>query len=276
MNSKPDLPRRRAMRLRGYDYSHPGTYFVTACAQHRKCLFGTIIDGKMRLNEIGQIVVECWNRIPQHFPAVELSESVIMPNHFHGIISWGITEARDPQLPVGARSPRPPENINPRRGEVPSPITSNAPRRGEVPSSVGTNAPRRGEVSSPITSNAPRRGEVPSPITSNAIRRGEVSSPITSNAIRRGEVLSPITSNAPRRGEVPSPTLGKIMAYFKYQSTKHINQHHNTPGKRIWQRNYYDHIIRDDPDLQRLRQYIQNNPMEWLLDQLHPDNPSRW
>ncbi|MDE0468071.1 MAG: hypothetical protein OYL97_13540 [Candidatus Poribacteria bacterium] len=66
------------------------------------------------------------------------------------------------------------------------------------------------------------------------------------------------------------------MAYFKYQSTKHINQHYNTPGTRVWQRNYHDHVIRDDPDLQRLRQYIQDNPMKWELDQLHPDNPSRW
>ena len=197
MNSKSDLPRRRAMRLRGYDYSQPGAYFITTCVQHRKCLFGTIIDGGMRLNKIGQIVVECWNRISQHFPSVELGDSVIMPNHFHGIISWNN---------------------------------------------------RRGEVSSPDD------------ITPN--RRGEVSS---SNVI---------TPN--RRGEVSSPALGKIIAYFKYQSTKHINQHHNTPGTRIWQRNYHDHIIRDDPDLQRLRQYIQDNPMKWELDQLHPDNPSKW
>ncbi len=206
MNAKSDFPRRRAMRLRGYDYSQPGAYFVTICVQHRKCLFGTIIDGEMRLNEIGQIVVECWNRISQHFPSVELGESVIMPNHFHGIISWGIAETRDPQPFVGARSPRPSENTNNRRGEVPS--------------------------SNVITPN--------------------------------------------RRGEVPSPSLGKIVAYFKYQSTKHINQHHNTPGTRIWQRNYHDHIIRDDIDLQRLRQYMQNNPMKWELDQLHPDNPSKW
>ena len=207
MKSKSNFPQRRAMRLRDYDYSQPGAYFVTICARHRKCLFGAITDGKMRLNEIGQIVVECWNHIQQHFPSVELGESVIMPNHFHGIISWGITEARAPQPLVGARSPRPSENIN--------------TGRGEVPSSVDVN---------PTT----------------------------------------------RRVEVPSPSLGKIMAYFKYQSTKHINRHYNTPGTRVWQRNYHDHIIRDDPDLQRLRQYMQNNPMKWELDQLHPDNPSRW
>ena len=192
MKPKRNPPRRRPTRLRGYDYSQPGAYFVTICVQRRKCLFGTITDGKMRLNKIGQIVVECWNRVPQHFPSVELGESVIMPNHFHGIISWGISETRDPQPFVGARSPRPPENVK------------------------------------------------------------------------------------NRKSKVPLPSLGKIMAYFKYQSTKHINQRHNTPGTRIWQRNYHDHIIRDDLDLQRLRQYMQNNPMKWELDQLHPDNPSKW
>lgn len=95
------------MRLRDYDYSQTGAYFVTICIQHRKCLLGTITDGKMRLNEIGQIIVECWNRIPQHFPSVELAESVIMPNHFHGIISWGIAGTRIPRPLVGARFPRP-------------------------------------------------------------------------------------------------------------------------------------------------------------------------
>lgn len=126
MKSKSNFPQRRAMRLRNYDYSQPGAYFVTICVQHRKCLFGTITDGKMQLNEIGQVVVECWKHIRQHFPSVELGESVIMPNHFHGIISWGITEAR---------APHPPENINTHRGEVPSPVDAN-------PQIVGARSPR--------------------------------------------------------------------------------------------------------------------------------------
>ena len=206
MKPKSNFPRRRATRLRDYDYSQPGAYFVTICVQHRKCLLGTITDGKMRLNKIGQIVVEFWKRIPQHFPTVQLGGQVIMPNHMHGIIAWGIPETKDPQPIVGARSPR---------------LMPQTP-------TVGARSPR------------------------------------------------PPENTSTRRGEVPSPALGKIMAYFKYQSTKHINQYHNTPGTRIWQRNYHDHIIRDDPDLQRLRQYIQDNPMKWELDQLHPDNPSRW
>ena len=228
MNPKSSLPQRRAMRLRGYDYSQPGAYFVSICAQHRKCLFGTIIDGQMRLNEIGEIVVECWSRIPQHFPSVELGEYVIMPNHIHGIIALNI---------VGARSPRP-------IGEEQS-----------ISPTVGARSPRPiGEeqsISPTVGARSPR------PI-------GEEQS------------ISPTVGARSPRPSDNSPSLGKIVAYFKYQSTKHINQHHNMPGTRIWQRNYYDHVIRDDTDLQRIRRYIQDNPMKWALDQLHPDNPSRW
>ena len=55
MNSKSNLPQRRPMRLRDYDYSQPGAYFVTICVQHRKCLFGTITDGEMQLNKVGEL-----------------------------------------------------------------------------------------------------------------------------------------------------------------------------------------------------------------------------
>ena len=72
------------------------------------------------------------------------------------------------------------------------------------------------------------------------------------------------------------PTLGQVVAYFKYQSTKRVNQQRGNPGTRLWQRNYYEHVIRDDADLQNLREYIVYNPLKWELDQLHPDNPSKW
>jgi putative transposase len=73
------------------------------------------------------------------------------------------------------------------------------------------------------------------------------------------------------RGEVTSPlrgiTVGKIIAYFKYQSTKRINEIADTPGIKIWQRNYYEHIIRDEKDLDNTREYIYNNPVKWLYDE---------
>ena len=89
MKLKSSQPRRRTTRLHGYDYGQIGGYFVTICVQDQKCLFGTIIDGQMRLNELGKIVVDCWNRIAQHFFSAEMDVCVIMPNQINGIIFLG-------------------------------------------------------------------------------------------------------------------------------------------------------------------------------------------
>jgi len=62
-------------------------------------------------------------------------------------------------------------------------------------------------------------------------------------------------------------TLGNVVAYFKYQSTKRLNLHRHTPSFAVWQRNYYEHIVRDDADLNRIRQYIQRNPARWAEDE---------
>ncbi|MFZ9736812.1 MAG: hypothetical protein ACO3EZ_02270 [Prochlorotrichaceae cyanobacterium] len=66
------------------------------------------------------------------------------------------------------------------------------------------------------------------------------------------------------------PKLSQIIAYWKYQTTKHINQDRESIGTKCWQRNYYEHIIRNEASLDRLRQYIMDNPQKWDIDQLHP------
>ncbi len=78
--------RRKPNRLRDFDYSQSGWYFVTICVQNRECLFGRIENGKMILNQFGEIVEKCWYEIPQHFPDVTLDEFVVMPNHVHGMV----------------------------------------------------------------------------------------------------------------------------------------------------------------------------------------------
>jgi REP element-mobilizing transposase RayT len=77
---------------------------------------------------------------------------------------------------------------------------------------------------------------------------------------RRGGVTPPLQN----------PTLGEIVGYFKYQTTKQINVQRNCPGQIIWQRGYYDHIVCDDRDLNRVREYIQNNPLTWDTDENNP------
>jgi REP element-mobilizing transposase RayT len=169
MTYDPNIHHRRSIRLRGYDYSQAGAYFVTICTRDRERLFGYIVNGALQPNSYAGIVVEWWNSIPEHFPSVELDASVVMPNHMHGIV-----------------------------------------------------------------------------------------------------VLATPTSTSAQ-----PPTLGRVIAYFKYQSTKDVNQRRPPLGNAVWQRNYYEHIIRDQESLRRIREYIVNNPQQWELDQLNPDHRSK-
>ncbi|AFZ30581.1 hypothetical protein Glo7428_2037 [Gloeocapsa sp. PCC 7428] len=86
MKYDPEKHHRRSIRLKGYDYSSVGAYFITICTHQRRCLFGVIRNGVMELNAYGQIVAECWQQIPQHFSRVQLDAFVVMPNHVHGIL----------------------------------------------------------------------------------------------------------------------------------------------------------------------------------------------
>ncbi len=78
---------RRSIRLKGYDYTQAGAYFVTICTQDHKCMFGEILDGEIHLDDVGQLIQSIWITLPERFPDVELDQYTIMPNHLHGIIT---------------------------------------------------------------------------------------------------------------------------------------------------------------------------------------------
>lgn len=81
----------------------------------------------------------------------------------------------------------------------------------------------------------------------------------------------PYSTESTQRDEEPLRlhTLGQMVAYFKYQSTKHINQMRRTPGTKVWQRNYWERIIRGGDEMDRMRQYIDENPARWYGDRLY-------
>jgi REP element-mobilizing transposase RayT len=93
---------RRSIRLRRYDYTQAGAYFVTVVSRGRLCLFGDIVDGEMRLSEGGRIALAEWFRTATLRPYVSLSvdEFIAMPNHVHGII-WITEDAVDVAHAVG-------------------------------------------------------------------------------------------------------------------------------------------------------------------------------
>jgi putative transposase len=115
-------------------------------------------------------------------------------------------------------------------------------------------------------------------------KKGEGTSPLQiprhEKDARRGAVAAPIGLAGPP--DVPAcaaplpareATLGQMVAYYKYQTTKHINELRTMPGVPFWQRNYWEHIVRDDHSLRRIRQYIEDNPARWVADRLHPAAP---
>jgi putative transposase len=140
----PRFHKRRSIRLRGYDYTSPGEYFVTIVTHRRLCLFGEIISGEMRLNEWGEVVSTCWREIPKIYRHVEIDEFITMPNHLHGIIiihenagnserapQWGAPTIPDPHPRTGDPSGRPPSGRPP----------SGRPRHGAPslrPQSIGS------------------------------------------------------------------------------------------------------------------------------------------
>lgn len=189
MPDRPREPRRRSIRLPGYDYASPGAYFVTICVHDGECLLGDIVDDEMRLSPWGQVAHDEWLASETIRSEIELDSFVVMPNHLHGIV-W--------MTPVGAHG------------------------RAPVPAD-----------------------------------------PATEHTLQR-----------------PPRSLGSFVAGYKSAVTRRVNQLRGMPGTPLWQRNYWEHVIRDDASLKEIREYIENNPARWAEDQLHPQAPpnpfNRW
>ena len=81
-----EIKNRKTIRLKKYNYSQPGYYFVTICVQNHNCYFGDVINGEMVLNRYGDIAEKFWEEIPKHYKDVSLDLFVTMPNHIHGIV----------------------------------------------------------------------------------------------------------------------------------------------------------------------------------------------
>ncbi|MCL5666811.1 MAG: transposase [Patescibacteria group bacterium] len=160
------LPQRKANRLKQYDYSRPGFYFVTVCAKDMRCCFGEVIKGEMILNEWGKIAEKFWKEIPKYYKGISLDVFRVMPNHVHGIIVIG---------DVGA------------------------------------------------------------------------------------DIIRPYKR----------PSISQMVGSFKRVSSKAI---HITDNNFAWHKSFYDHVIRKEESLDKIREYIINNPLKWKLDKYHPKN----
>lgn len=172
MHLDPRFQGRRSMRLKGYDYSQAGAYFLTMCAARFQPVFGEVVQGEVVLSIQGRIARICWLWLGYRYSSLELDQWVLMPNHLHGIVR--LIECRG------------------------------------------------------------------------------------------GSQTAPTGFEA--------KPLGGFIGAFKTVSTKWSNDYFGTPGEPLWQRNYYDRIIRDRDELERIRRYILENPQRWELDRYSPLN----
>ena len=227
------LPQRRSIRLKGYDYNRAGLYFITICCQNRICRFGHIENGQMILNEYGQIACDEWDQLPKRFPYFELDVFQIMPNHMHGIIL--LTE------PVGATLAVAPNDV----------VAPNTPN--DVVGQNGIDAIAANENDG-IVQNA-QCGAVVQNKQYYAIAQ-----------IRAGASPAP-TAVGDIVGAYKSLVANGCLEIFKHNHMMAGFTPDNIPmmGK-LWQRNYYEHIIRDEQSYQRIAEYIINNPAKWNAD----------
>jgi REP element-mobilizing transposase RayT len=158
---------RKLNRLTGFDYSNEGYYFVTICVKDKTEWFGEIKDGRMMLNKYGKIIKNRWVWLPKQYFYIQFDEFVVMPNHFHGILSIGNGH----------------DNVG----------------------------------------------------------------------------------NARERSLRKMKSLSELIGAFKTTSSKLI--HRTGLLEFQWQKSFYDHIIRNEQDLTRVREYIVNNPLKWEEDE---------
>ncbi len=163
---------RKLNRLKDYDYSQAGAYYVTICTKNKIHYFGNIMNEQMNLNEYGKIAQDSWKQIPAHYPNIGVDEFVIMPNHIHGII-FLFEDSVTEQCSVTTKS---------------------------------------------------------------------------------------------RFG-----LLSKIIKSYKESVTKLIRNEFNDTDFS-WQRSFYDHVIRDEEGLNKIREYIYYNPLKWHFEKDRIDN----
>ena len=168
-----ELPKRKQIRLKDYDYSQNGYYFITICTHNRLHLFGTVIDGKMVLNQYGEIVNKNLSVLSEYKNEIDVKSFCIMPNHIHFVLS-----------------------------------------------------------------------------------------------VCRERIVC-VQNNDRTKMEIP-----KIIQQFKSSITKQCNLIDNGSGTHTmrslqWQKSYYEHIIRNEQEYQRIYDYIENNPQKWEEDKYY-------
>ncbi|NIM57442.1 MAG: hypothetical protein GTO16_00660 [Candidatus Aminicenantes bacterium] len=220
---------RRSLRLKGYDYSQPGAYFITICTENRVCYLGNVVDGITISYPISDIIRDIWQEIPEKFQGVDLDAFIIMPNHIHGIV---VIKKECRHMIQQAHQDNS-ENI----GE------------GLIHQMHIKDNAKDMEVSF-----------IDQTFTNNFIKKNKVDlinqTPTENHKSQKQKKWALMQD--------PKRTIGKIIRYLKARTAKIV--HDRFFPSFQWQRNYYEHTVRSPRELDSIREYIINNPLKWALD----------
>jgi REP element-mobilizing transposase RayT len=209
----PKIHNRRSIRLKGYDYSKAGLYFITICCQDRICRFGEVKNGEMILNEFGLIAYNEWIKLAERFSNFELDVFQIMPNHMHGIISLTTVGSR---LALDLLYEGQPQGLpQPEPQGLPQPEPQGLPQRMPQTDQQGLPQPE------------------------------------------------------PQR---KNPSIPDIVGAYKSlvaNGCLEIYKSRDEVMGKFWQRNYYEHIIRNELAYYNISEYIINNPIKWEEDRFY-------
>jgi putative transposase len=226
-----------SVRMRNWDYRWNAPYFVTICTQNRLCYFGDVVNGKMQLSEIGEIVEQEWLKTFEMRPDMNLHMGAwqIMPNHFHAIIVIGENDYNrktDINMETGHRM----------NGNVEMKSRTN----GNMETGRCTDAMHCVSTMQPTTPVQPIR-------------------PVQM-------VSSEFSNNNPAKNQFgpQSKNLGSIIRGFKSGVTTDARLIH---ADFAWQSRFHDHIIRDEQSYMRIEKYIIDNPLHWGNDIFNDKKP---
>lgn len=227
---------RKNIRLKGYDYSQAGLYFITICVQDRKCLFGIIENEEMILNDAGKMVEHEWLKIPERFPNVRLHEYKVMPNHFHAILEIVPATSVPATLVVATNDLASNNQETPDNDYTPVPTTNdNTSDNQETPDNYETS---QNEKQSIYKTGQPQG-------------------------------IAPTRGIDPAKPKTVGDILGAFQSIVTVEYIRGVKQlGWATFNRKLWQRNYWEHIIRNEQSYLRISEYIINNPKNWGKDKL--------
>ncbi|HRI27846.1 MAG TPA: hypothetical protein PK239_03725 [Chitinophagales bacterium] len=224
----PNIHHRRSIRLKGYNYAQAGLYFITICCQDRICRFGSVVDGKMILNDAGRMVEKWYYELENKFPDIRCHEMVVMPNHFHCIIENIGTVGADLRV---------------------CPNTDNVNADNVNANNVNTDN-----------------------VNANNVNTDNVNTDnVNTNNVNTDNVNA---DTNPIEGEHVGSPLHRVVQWFKTMTTNEYIRGVKNLGwqpfdGKLWQRNYYEHIIRNETAYQNISLYIINNPAKWATDKFY-------